>query len=165
VNNNKPDLSPFCMRARSFMSQGRVDDAIGLYEDVIKVDPANSMAYADRGTAYAMLKKFDLALEDLKRAITLGSIDASVRATIATVYFEQKKLQEALFFFAEAIELDSGYPLTYYNRSNVFHELGDNDSAIADLEKCLRFNSEEDFRVLVLKRLDFLQSQRGKSTR
>ena len=68
MSENKVDLSQFCMRARNFLAQGRADDALALYGDVLNIDPTNALAYADRGTAYAMLNKFDLAQQDLERA-------------------------------------------------------------------------------------------------
>ncbi|APC15420.1 hypothetical protein BLL42_06650 [Pseudomonas frederiksbergensis] len=159
MNEKKIDLSAFCMRARGFLSQGRSDDALGLYGDVIHIDPDNALAYADRGTAYAMLKKFDMALSDLERAFALGYADASAYSTVATIYFELKQFPDALKYFAQAIGLDPSYPLAYYNRSNVLHELGDDNAAIADLEKCLGFEMEEDFKRLILSRLDLLKSQ------
>jgi tetratricopeptide (TPR) repeat protein len=159
MNEKKIDLSAFCMRARGFLSQGRTDDALGLYGDVIQIDSDNALAYADRGTAYAMLKKFDMALSDLERAFALGYADASAYSTVATIYFELKQFPDALKYFAKAIELNPSYPLTYYNRSNVLHELGEDKAAIADLEKCLGFNPEEDFKKLIVSRLDLLKSQ------
>ncbi|AXW63845.1 hypothetical protein CJO94_18685 (plasmid) [Ralstonia solanacearum] len=154
------DLSPFCMRARSFLAQGRTDDALALYGDVLQVDPDNALAYADRGTAYAMLKEFDLALSDLERALALGYVDVSTYCTIGTVYFEMKQLKKALDYLSKAIGLDVSYPFSYYNRSNVLHELGDDMAAIADLEKCLELNPEEGMRQLILRRLDLLRLSR-----
>ena len=160
MNEKILDLSPFCMRARGFVSQGRIDDALGIYSDVLQVDPSNALAHADRGTAYAMLKKFDLALEDLEKAIALGYEDSSVFCTVATIYFEKKQHRKALDYFAKAAELDPNYPLIYYNRSNVMHELGDSNAAIADLEKCLSFDPEDDLKELIARRLDLLRAQR-----
>lgn len=158
MNEKTLDLSPFCMRARGFLSQGRMDDALGLYGDVLLVDPNNALAYADRGTAYAMAKKFDLALEDLWRAFDLGYEDASAYCTVATIYYEQKQFHKALECFAKAIELDSSYPLAYYNRSNVLYELDQKQAAIDDLEKCLQFDLEGNFRQLIVRRLSLLRT-------
>ena len=158
MSENNLDLSPFCMRARGFLSQGRMEDALGLYGDVLKVDPDNVLAHADRGTAYAMAKKFDLALSDLERAFELGYEDASAYSTVATIYFEQKQFQKALWYFANALELDPTYPLAYYNRANVLLELGEKRAAIGDLEKCLQLGPDENFKQLVLRRLNFLKA-------
>ena len=157
MSEKKVDLTAFSMRARGFVAQGRIDDALGLYADILKIDPDNALAYADRGTAYAMLKKFELALSDLERAFMLGYVDASTYTTVATIYFEMKQFQNALKYFAKAIELNPSYPLTYYNRSSVLLELGHNKAAISDLEKCLEFSPEEDFKQLIVRRLNFLE--------
>jgi len=159
MNECKPNLSPFCIRARRLLSQGRMDDALGLYGDVLEVDPTNVMAYADRGTAYAMLKKFELALSDLEQAIALGYVDASTYSTVATIYFELKKFENSLDYFSKAIDIDPSYLLAYYNRSNVWYELGESEAAIADLQKCLDSSSDEDFRQLVVRRLDFIRGK------
>ena len=106
MNENKLDLSPFCMRARSFLAQGRIEDALALYGDVIQVDPDNMLAYADRGTAYAMQEKFDLALRDLERAFALGYVEASAYCTVGTIYFKQRQLQKSLENFGNAVALD-----------------------------------------------------------
>ena len=158
MSKNDIDLSVFCMSARGLISQGKIEDAIGIYSDVIQIDPENSLAYADRGTAYAMMKNFDLAIIDLKRAFSLGYADVSAYSTMATIYSEKKQLQNALEYFAKAIELNKNYPLTYYNRSNVFYEIGDHESAISDLNKCLEFKSDENFRELVIRRLNMLSA-------
>lgn len=120
MNKNTPDLSPFCRRARMFVSQGRIDDALGLYGDMLEVDPGNAMAYADRGTTYAMIKKFSLALADLEQVFALGYTDASAYCTTATIYFELKQLQKSLHYFLKSIKEDPDYLIAYYNRSNVF---------------------------------------------
>lgn len=158
MNERKFDLSPFCMRARSFMNQGRTDDALASYDDVLQIDPDNALAHADRGTAYAMLKKFDLARNDLEQAFELGYTEVSAYCTMATVYFETKDFQSALKYFDKAVELDPGYPFTYYNKSNVLHALGDIAGAIAELDKCMRLNPEEGMKQLILRRRNMLQS-------
>ena len=159
MSDYKADLSPFCMRARGFIGQGRIEDALGLYGDVLTLDPNYALAYADRGTAYAMMEKFDLALADLERAVALDYIDASLYSTAATIYFQQKQHQKALAYFTKAIELDPDYTLAYYNRSNTLYEIGEHEAAIADLEKCLTAQPDENFKQLILRRLAFIRAQ------
>ncbi|MHA6912631.1 tetratricopeptide repeat protein [Ralstonia pseudosolanacearum] len=158
MNKQKIDLSVFCMRARNLLAKGDADNALALYGDVLQVDSDNSLAYADRGTAYAMLKKFDSALADLKQAIALGYVDASVYCTIGTVYSELGQLEVALDCLNKAIDMSKVYPLAYYNRSSVLHGLGDDGAAISDLERCLEFDPDEGVRQLILGRLNLLRS-------
>ncbi len=159
MNENKLDLSPFCMRARNLMAKGLTEDAMGLYDDVLNIDPSNALAYADRGTAHAMSKNFTFALEDLENAINLGYKDGTTYSTLATIYFELKKYDKSLEYFSKSIEVDNKNAITYYNRSNLLYEIGDKKSAIKDLETCLHFNPDEDFKKLITERLEFIKSQ------
>jgi len=154
-----PDFSALCMRARSLAGRGLLDDALGIYSDILAQDPQNATVLADRGTVYAMAKQFDLARADLEGAISLRYLDASIFNTIATVCLEQAQYREALDFYAKAIELNPGYGLTYYNRSNALHRMGDNAAAIRDLEYCLTLQADPEFTQLIRRRLDFLRAQ------
>jgi tetratricopeptide (TPR) repeat protein len=149
----KPDLRPLCMQARGFAGQGRVDDALNLYGEVLRLDPDNAMAYADRGTVLAMTKQFEPALRDLEQAFRLGYADASAFSTAGTICLETKQYGKALEHYAKAAELNPDYPFTYFNRASVHFALGNKESAIADLETCLSMGGAEDFRQLVLKRM------------
>lgn len=137
-----------------------MDDALGLYGDVLQVDPRNALAYADRGTVYAMMKEFDLALDDLEMSILLGHAESAVFCTMATIYFEKKQYRKALDYFSKAIEVDSNNALIYYNRSNVLYEMGDAEAAVADLEVCLGLGPEREFKELITRRLNMFSAQR-----
>ncbi|MCE3602668.1 tetratricopeptide repeat protein [Massilia sp. P8910] len=158
MTTQKLDLMPFCLRARAFLAQGRTEDAMGLFNDVIAVDPDNMQGYADRGTAWAMQKQFDLALADLDRAFALGYDEASAYSTAGTICLEQAEYDKALGYFSRAAQLDPQYPYTYYNRANVHYAMGNRAAAVADLETCLHFPGAADFRELVLQRLATVRS-------
>jgi tetratricopeptide (TPR) repeat protein len=154
MTTQKPDLMPFCLRARGFLAQGRVEDAMGLFNDVLEADPENVQGYADRGTAWAMQKQYGLAMADLDRAFALGYDEASAYSTAGTICLEQAEYDKALAYFSKAAQLDPQYPFTYYNRANVHYAMGNRAAAVADLETCLAFPGAADFHELVLKRLD-----------
>ncbi|WP_431689006.1 tetratricopeptide repeat protein [Hahella sp. NBU794] len=155
----KVDLSPFCVRARNFLSKGQVDDAIDLFGDVIKVDPEFSLAYADRGVTYAMIEKYDLALKDLEKAFSMGYEDASAYSAMATILYQLKDYESSLKYFDLSIKKDPAYPISFYNRSNVFFEMGDMSSAVADLEACLRFNPDEKMKAIIYDRLNLIKGK------
>lgn len=149
----QPDLRPLCMQARGFAGQGRVDDALNLYGEVLRLDPGFAMAYADRGTVFAMTKQFEAALRDLEKAFALGYAEASAFSTAGTICLETQQYDKALSHYKKAVELNPDYPFTYFNRANVYDALGNKKAAIADLETCLSMGGAEDFRQLVFKRL------------
>lgn len=143
------------------MAQGQVDAALRLYDDVLALDASYTMALADRGTVYAMVKKFDFAVRDLTRAFELGYREASAFCTLATIQLEQRRQQESLAWFARAIELDSANPLAFYNRSRALFELGQHDAAIADLNRCLAFNPDGNTRAMIVRRIEMIRASAG----
>jgi tetratricopeptide (TPR) repeat protein len=158
MTTQKLDLMPFCLRARGFLAQGRTEDAMGLFNDVLAVDPDNVQGYADRGTAWAMQKQYGLAIADLDRAFALGYDEASAYSTAGTICLEQAEYDKALDYFSKAEKLDPQYPFTYYNRANVHYAMGNRAAAAADLETCLDFPAAPDFHDLVMKRLATVRS-------
>ena len=143
MTDKNPDFSPIRMRARGFVSQGRIEDALGLYGDILKIAPEDAAAYADRGTTFAMIKKTDFALNDLNRAIELGYTDASAYCTLATIFLEGGGYQKSLDYFDKALTLNPDQPFVYFNRARAYETLGDIKAAIADLEKCLTYNPDD----------------------
>lgn len=148
-----PDLRPLCLQARGFAGQGRVDDALNLYAEVLRLDPGNAMAYADRGTVFAMTKQFEPALRDLEHAFQLGYAEASAFSTAATICLETGQYDKALVHYARAVASNPDYPFTYFNRAAVHAAMGDKQAALADLETCLSMGGADDFRQLVMRRM------------
>ncbi len=157
MKQDKLDLGPICMRARSYAARGHVEDALDLYADVLKVDPEYALAYADRGTVLAMTKQFMPAMQDLERAFALGYSDASAFSTAGTICLETGHFDKALDYFGRSLQLNRDYPFTYFNRASVHAAMGNRNAAIEDLEDCLRMGPEDDFKELILQRLASLQ--------
>lgn len=93
-----PRLAKLHFRRLNGMTDNKpdIEDALGLYGEILKVAPEDAATYADRGTTYAMIKKMNLALSDLHRAIELGYTDASAYCTIATIFLESGDYPQSL---------------------------------------------------------------------
>jgi regulator of sirC expression with transglutaminase-like and TPR domain len=159
MTDKNPDFSPIRMRARGFVSQGRIEDALGLYGDILKIAPEDAATYADRGTTFAMIKKTDLALSDLNRAIELGYTDPSAYCTLATIFLEGGGYQKSLDYFDKALKLNPDQPFVYFNRARVYETLGDIKAAIADLERCLTYNPDDALSAKIKERVTQLRAR------
>ena len=148
-----PNLFVFCKRARSHISQGRYDDALEVYDDLVAAAPAYATAWADRGTLLGLMNRREEALTSLRKAIALGFADPAAYNAMGTILGQMGLSQSALEAYAKAIEIDPAYPFTYFNRSGIFEKLKDNAAARADLEACLRFDADEGFHDAVRGRI------------
>lgn len=77
------------MKAHAAFSAHDYDTAIEIWSAVIKLDPKDSTAWYNRGTAYACSKQSEKALADFTEAIRLDPADPQARASRAELYGER----------------------------------------------------------------------------
>lgn len=90
------------------VTQGKDDEAIAKFQEVIASVPSCAECYSNIGTIQVRQKKFDDAEASYKKAIELKPDFADPYAGLATVYNAQKKADQALEASKKAAELSSG---------------------------------------------------------
>ena len=63
-----------------------INNAINEFSNAIKKDPTYATAYSNRAVAYMMQKKYNLALDDLKKAKELKPSDPAIRYNLASCH-------------------------------------------------------------------------------
>jgi tetratricopeptide (TPR) repeat protein len=63
-----------------------IENAINEFSNAAKKDPGYAEAYSNRGVAYMMQKKYNKALDDLKKAKELKPESSSIRYNLASVH-------------------------------------------------------------------------------
>jgi tetratricopeptide (TPR) repeat protein len=63
-----------------------INNAITEFSNAIKKDPGYATAYSNRSVAYMMQKKYNLALDDLKKAKELKPSDPAIRYNLASCH-------------------------------------------------------------------------------
>lgn len=88
-----------------FVNAGSTQDAIDLLTLAIKKDPSFFEAYYNRGTMYFFQEKYDLALKDFDKAISLNANHGGSYASRGTVYDRMNMPGESLADFKAAARL------------------------------------------------------------
>jgi tetratricopeptide (TPR) repeat protein len=133
--------------------------AIENYDEAIRLDPQDALAYHSRGTAYLLLRQIERAIEDYYEAIKLDPQyawgykaigDAHVRLsqeaqhewdTMSPEALTQetaRQYQRAIENYDEAIRLDPKLAGAYHNRSVAYRLLGEPERAQQDFGEALR---------------------------
>jgi len=105
------------------------------------------------------------AIEAYKKAVELNSGAAGALVNLGTIYYRQRKYDEAERHYEKAIEVDSNYPLAHYNLGNLYDEQGDLTRAEQHYTIALRLNphyADAHFNLALLaeRRGDFMQAVR-----
>ena len=117
--------------------EGKYEDAIKLYNEVIELKPNSNVAYNNRGFVYYLLKQYERAIQDLDKAIELNSNDAAPYGNRGYVYFDLGQYERALHDFNTNINIgiENNFMAlgVFYKRGATFFKLGQYENAITDL--------------------------------
>ena len=126
-----------------FLDQEKWDEAIETLTRFIEEYPSYQnvvLAYNYRGIAYREKREYDRAIEDLNKAIELGSNNAIDYNTRGTVYGEKGEYDRAIEDFDTAIELKPDFAKAYSNRGLAYQGKGAYDRAVEDCSKAIELD-------------------------
>ncbi|HMK33743.1 MAG TPA: tetratricopeptide repeat protein [Desulfomonilaceae bacterium] len=122
--------------ATKAMANKQWAEAVTLFGKSIQGNPDNISAYLGRSKANLMMGNMDKALEDANTAIQKKPTAQGYgqRAVIEKV---QKKTEEAMKDFNEAVKLDPNFAWAYAQRADMHSRLKDQEKALKDINKAL----------------------------
>ena len=149
------------------------DGAIRLLENPASEDLFDSeqkkllgFAYTGRGWAKAMSGRFDEALEDFKKArLEEPEKNSQTYLGIGFSYYKLKKADDALYYLAEASNIDPGNKEAHELLGQIDYERGRLDEAVREWERALALEPENDALKQVLEKAKKEQGVEGSFTK
>ena len=141
-----------------FYYQEKYKEAILKYNEAIKINSDFSLAYNNRGLAYAELaaetydglklksgelKYFKQAIDDFDKAIYINPNFALAYAYRGGVYCYLEDYEQALKDITKAIQFDSNDAIIYKARGFIYYNLGNYDQALEDFQKSIQINPND----------------------
>lgn len=116
--------------------------AIEEYTKIIKLNPADSSAYFDRGIAKEYLKDYKGAIADYTKAIAVDSTNPDNYYLRGLAKDKLKNYTGAIADFSKALALEPANADIYYYRGLAKATLKDFKNAIADFTEAIKSNSD-----------------------
>ncbi|MGH6832558.1 MAG: tetratricopeptide repeat protein, partial [Methyloceanibacter sp.] len=110
--------------ATSCFRERKATLAVALLTQVIRKDPADAVAYLNRGSGQAALGEVALALADFTTAISLQPELADAWFNRGTTFMRVRLLKNAVDDFTQVIRLNPGFARAYCNRGSANVQLG-----------------------------------------
>lgn len=132
-------------RGMLYYFQGKYTETIQDFQRVVELQPLKPESYVMLGTAYMKNEDYDEAMTNLTYAIKLDPNLAGAYGYRAEVYRLKGMVAEAIKDSTKAIEFGTSQRIigkAYTTRSKAYRELGQNESADADLNKSLKLDPE-----------------------
>jgi len=127
-------------RGMLLLDSGRTDEAIADLTSVLKADPKNGRAYANRGLAYVWKEDFEAADKDLKTAETIDPNNVVILRARALAAEKKNDCNAAIDLYTKSLEKDHDNNFALGHRAICKNALGKDDEALADSGQALKAN-------------------------
>ena len=120
--------------------EGRLDEAVHLYQKILESQPTNFDANKNLSILFYKLGRLDEAEVSLKKTIELKPDFIEAYYDLANTLYQLDRLDEAEKNFKKVIELKPDHIEAYYNLGVIFVKLEDNQKAKSFYEKVIKIN-------------------------
>ena len=124
-------------QAESCHRQGRLQEAMPSYQEVLALDPGNFAALHGIGILFGQLGRFEDALRYIADAAAVQPDNFAVHYNLGKAFQALNRLEEALASYEKALSLKPDYLAAHNNRGNVLKDLRRYDEALASYDALL----------------------------
>jgi Tfp pilus assembly protein PilF len=117
--------------------KGRLEQAVGHYEEAIRIDPNLARARVNLGLALKAVGKVNEAAGHWEQALRLDPKDADTHAALGLALHEMGRLDEAVSHYEEALRLDPKEASTHNNLGNALRAKGRVDEAVGHYRQAI----------------------------
>jgi Flp pilus assembly protein TadD len=118
--------------------EGHMDEAVGHFEQALRVSPDYWIALENLGNAYRLQERWDEARSTLERALAARPQDPEANYNLAMVYAQTDDAARAHDYLQKALRLRPTYPEAMNNLGVLYLRTGRRDEAVAKFEECIR---------------------------
>lgn len=141
------EQEPACLEGRLLLAalcqaQGRLDEAIGHYQQAIELKPDDASTYNSLGICQAMRQNREAAAAGFRRAIELKPDFAHAHSNLGNVYKELGRLPQAVECYRHAVKLKPDFAEALNNLGNLLRELKNLDAAAACCREAVRLKPD-----------------------
>ena len=123
-------------------SAGKLDDAIGQYEQALRLKPDYAEAHYNLGTALWQTGRLDEAAEQYEQALKLQPKFADAEYNLGVTLLQTRGAQDALGHFEQALRLNPDHAEAHNNLGVALQQLGRIPEAIDQYEQALRLKPD-----------------------
>lgn len=125
-------------RAHMYIDNNKLENAKKDFIAMIRIDPKSPSAHYALGITFANEQNFDLALQHFFTAIKEDSTEATYYNAVGNVYYFKFQPDSAIDYYTRAIRLDPDDYVSYFYRSQTWHNKEDMDASCADLAETIK---------------------------
>ena len=139
--------NPQCWMAHNnlgnvLVHEGKVSDAIGHYEQALRIKPDYAEAHSNLGNALEQAGKIGEAIAHYEQALRIKPDFAEAHNNLGSALYLAGKSEEAIAQYEQTLRLKPDFALAHYNLGNALARVGRVPEAIEHYEQALRIKPD-----------------------
>jgi tetratricopeptide (TPR) repeat protein len=124
--------------ADEFQHEGRVNDAVEMYQQTLKINPYHGDVWLKLGNIMLAQRRFDEAQADFQKAVELDPADIYAHRGLGSVFQDTGRFDEAIEQFNQVLRFKPDDSDSYSNLGNCYGMKGRPDDAIHCFEQAVK---------------------------
>lgn len=120
-----------------FLLQYKFEDALGAYNNSLRINGSNAPALIGQGSALENLGMSNESLKSYEKAISISPDNAKAWIGRGIVLQDLGRYNESLQSYNQALELDPTNANALNDKAWLYYKLGNNEEAIANVDKAI----------------------------
>ena len=137
----RAELKKLVAETRKKIFNKNFEDAINDSTDIIETYPKFSDGYIVRGDTFFSMQKYQNALDDYKKALSLGDKTFVLYLKLANTEYELKLYKESISDYIHTLNLNPNYEYAYYKLIGAYIFTDDFSNALKSLNNYTKFSS------------------------
>ena len=125
---------------RTWFSQGRLDEAIREFQEVIRLNPNFAEAYISLGRSFTDSKRVDEAIVCYQKVLEIQPDYFMAHFNLSEILSQNGRVDEAIVHYQKALQINPDYEEAHNNLGVTLLRKGNVDEAIVHLQKALEIN-------------------------
>jgi len=143
--------------------ESRASEAIGCFQEALKLSPDHLIALDNLGSVYRQLKRWDDARKTYQRALEINPDDAEANYGLGMVFAQNDDAARAYESLEKALKLRPVYPEALNNLGILYLRTQRRDEAVESFEQCIRMTPAFDQAYLNLARVYVIEEAPDKA--
>jgi len=141
--NQNSQSNAYLNRGNGYYNNDDNDRALTDYNESIRLNPKNAIAYDMRANAYSDMGDHDRAISNYNESIKLNAKDPVAYNNRCDELLQIRQYQAALADCNESLRLRPVHANTFMHRANVYLALGELDKAMVDYEAAIKLKPKD----------------------
>jgi tetratricopeptide (TPR) repeat protein len=131
-----------CGLAGVLAYQGRVPEAIQVFEKALRISPDDANGHSRLGFALVRTGKIPEAIEHYEQALRINPDYAEAHNDLASIYLAEGKPSDAIRHYEQALRIKPDYAEMHYNLGFTLEKVGRTQEAVEQYQQSLKLSPD-----------------------